>query len=209
MTTIAVLGAGRMGTGLTRLLTEASATVWWASRHPEQVAQQNLPWADAVTLCTYQDTLRADVIIPALWFPDLLAWIADKTESLAGKILVDMTNPFNAAFDDLILDCNTSAAEEVQARLPGTFVVGCFKNTYWSVLETPHIQEPISDVFVTSDHALAKAEVLDAFRSLPFRFLDAGGLRNNRTIERMTVLARELAIRYGHYPRVAYRLWGQ
>lgn len=209
MTTVAVLGTGRMGTALTKILTETSATVWWASRHPEQLAQRNLPWAGPVTLCRYQDALRADIIIPAFWYRDLLAWIADQADALAGKILVDLTNPFNAAFDDLTLDCHTSAAEEIQGQLPDTFVVGCFKNTFWSVMEAPRFQEPISDVFVTSDHAAAKAEVLTVFQPLPFRFLDAGGLRNNRTIERMTVLARELAIRYDHYPRVAYRLWGQ
>jgi 8-hydroxy-5-deazaflavin:NADPH oxidoreductase len=34
-------------------------------------------------------------------------------------------------------------------------------------------------------------------------------LRNNRVIERMTLLSREIAVRYGHYPRVRYRLLGQ
>lgn len=209
MTTVAVLGTGRMGTALTKLLTETSATVWWSSRHPEGVAQRHFSWANPVTFCTYQDALQADVIIPALWYHDLMDWIADKTDPLSGKILVDITNPFNAAFDDLTLECHTSAAEEIQARLPATFVVGCFKNTFWSVLEDPRFEEPISDVFVTSDHAAAKSRVLALFQPLPFRFLDAGGLRNNRIIERMTVLARELAIRYDHYPRVAYRLWGR
>jgi predicted dinucleotide-binding enzyme len=50
--------------------------------------------------------------------------------------------------------------------------------------------------------------VLDLLAPLPFRTLDAGRLANNRTIERMTLLGRELAVRAGHYPRLAWRLLG-
>lgn len=63
------------------------------------------------------------------------------------------------------------------------------------------MHDTTSDVFVTGDDLQAKERVLRTFRPLPFRFLDAGQLRNNRTIERMTVLARELAVRYDHITR--------
>ncbi len=207
MKTIAVIGTGRMGTGLAHLLSKGPEAVLWATRDPHQVVERKLPWVNKVTLCAYKDALQADIIIPALWYSDLMEWIPEMSDALAGKILIDITNPFNTAFDDLLLDCSTSAAEEIQRALPRTFVVGCFKNTFWSVLESSTTQEPVSDVFVTSNDPQPKAQLLQLFQGLPFRFLDAGPLRNNRTIERMTVLARELGIRYGYYPRISYRLW--
>ncbi|UUZ93119.1 hypothetical protein LJK87_49370 [Paenibacillus sp. P25] len=44
--------------------------------------------------------------------------------------------------------------------------------------------------------------------SVPFRVLDGGRLSNNRTIERMTLFEREVALRYGNYPYVSFRMFG-
>jgi hypothetical protein len=44
---------------------------------------------------------------------------------------------------------------------------------------------------------------------MSFRFLDAGRLRNARTIERMTLLSGEFGQRLGYFPRMNYRLLGE
>jgi 8-hydroxy-5-deazaflavin:NADPH oxidoreductase len=44
---------------------------------------------------------------------------------------------------------------------------------------------------------------------MPFRFLDAGRLRNARTVERMTLMSGELGQRLGYFPRMNYRLLGE
>jgi predicted dinucleotide-binding enzyme len=87
-------------------------------------------------------------------------------------------------------------------------VVGAFKNTYWVVFDEPLHDGMPSDVLVTGDDDAAKRTLIDALAPLPFRFLDAGPLTNSRTVERMTLLERELARRQGHHPRVSWRLWG-
>jgi len=86
--------------------------------------------------------------------------------------------------------------------------VGAFKNTYWVVFDAPVWAGIKSDVYVTSDNAEAVRKVMQALAPLPFRIFDAGKLQNNRTIERMTLLERELAIKAGNHPRVSFHLWG-
>jgi hypothetical protein len=55
----------------------------------------------------------------------------------------------------------------------------------------------------------AKRRFLAWAEGMPVRFLDAGRLRNARTVERMTPLSGELGQRLGYFPRMNYRLLGE
>ena len=50
---------------------------------------------------------------------------------MRAKLLIDITNPFNDDYSDFILPWNTSGAEQIQALLPETRIVGAFKNVWW------------------------------------------------------------------------------
>ena len=104
---------------------------------------------------------------------------------------------------------NTSGAEEIQHRFPKTRVVGAFKNVWWEVFDAPQFGDTLSDVFVVSDNAEAKAEFFSLVEGSPFRYIDAGKLSNARTIERMTLLSGELGQRYHYFPRMNYKLLGE
>lgn len=145
----------------------------------------------------------------ALWHQHALEFVSEHQRRLQGKIIVDIANPFTEDFTDFTLPETTSAAEELAEAVPGAAVVGALKNTFWVVFDDPQFPEGESDILVTGDDQHAKERVMSVFSDLPFRALDAGRLRNNRTIERMTLLSREIAIRYDHYPRTTWRLLGQ
>lgn len=155
-----------------------------------------------------EEALNADIIIPTLWFHDLLAWAKVNQDTLKDKIVIDITNPFNESFDDFTIPYDTSSAEELQKVIPQSRVVGAFKNTYWVVFDAPILQGIKSDVFVTGNEEQTRKIVMDLIRPLPFRVLDAGVLKNSRTIERMTLLSSEVARKAGSHPRIAYNLWG-
>jgi hypothetical protein len=167
-----------------------------------------LGWAGVVRPVSMAEALQADIIIHSLWFRDVLPWAKENEAALAGKIVVDIVNPFNADFTDFTLDWGVSAAEELQKALPRSRIVGAFKNTFFQVFDRPLHHGLQSDVYVTSDDEEAKAAVMGLLQPIPFRILDAGGLESNRTIERMTLFERKLALRYGHYPYVSFRLFG-
>src|SRR5262249_46587704 len=120
----------------------------------------------------------------------------------------NISNPFNADYTDFILPWDTSSAEEIQRAFPRARVVGAFKNVWWEVFDAPQFGGLVSDVFVVGDDDQAKRRFLALAEGMPFRFLDAGRLRNARTVERMTLLSGEIGQRLGHFPPMDYRLPG-
>lgn len=206
---VSVIGTGRMGKGLAGVLAPVVADLMWGSRTFSKVKEliEQHEYTNVIPVEASQ-ALEADVIFHSLWFRDLLPWVSEHAEALEGKILVDIANPFTADFQDFTTEWGISAAELLQQAIPGTKVVGAFKNTFFKVLETPVHKEQVSDVYVTSDHEDAKETVMRLLKGIPFRVLDGGALKNNRTIERMTLFERELAIRYGTYPYVSFQLFG-
>ncbi|MDP4086702.1 MAG: reductase [Bacillota bacterium] len=157
---------------------------------------------------SHEIALDAEIIIHSLWFKDVIPWAKQNKGKLANKILIDIVNPFTEDFNDFTLNWGQSAAEELQNVIPDTKVVGAFKNTFFRVFEEPIHNNLKSDVYVTSDNEKAKETVMEFLSSTPFRILDGGKLSNNRTIERLTLFERELAIRYGNYPYVSNHLFG-
>ena len=206
---IAIIGTGRMGKALLKTFYRASPhTILFGSRNTKRAQEAIDQLQLNLQAVPLEEALQADMIIPTLWFRDLLPWLEENKEQLKGKILIDITNPFNDTYDDFITPYDTSSAEEVQKAVPETRVVGAFKNTYWVVFDSPVLQGLKSDLYVTSQDEQALEQVMGVLRPLPFRVLHAGALKNSRTIERMTLLSRELSLKAGNYPRISFNLWG-
>lgn len=206
---IAIIGTGRMGKGLLKTFYPFySNEILFAGRDKERTQDVIAALGLNLQAVSMEEALTADVIIPSLWFNDLIPWAQTHKEVLNGKIVIDISNPFNEQFDDFTTAYDTSAAEELQKVIPESKVVGAFKNTYWVVFDAPVLQGIKSDVFVTSNHDPARSTVMELIKPLPFRVLDAGPLKNTRTIERMTLLSGQMARKAGSHPRIAYNLWG-
>ena len=123
--------------------------------------------------------------------------------------MIDITNPFNATYDDFILPWDTSGAERLQESFPKARIVGAFKNVWWEVFDAPEFDGAPSDVYVVADDEPAKQHFLSLVAGAPFRFVDAGRLANARVVERMTLFSGELGQRYGYFPRMNWRLLGE
>ncbi|MFT3910028.1 MAG: NAD(P)-binding domain-containing protein [Ferruginibacter sp.] len=204
-----VIGTGRMARGIVSVLAKAyPGKIGLFSRDIKKAkALINELQVDAIALNETQQ-FNAAIIIHTLWYKDVLIWIKKYEKELKGKILVDITNPFNENYDDFVIDYNTSSAEEIQKLIPGTIVAGAFKNTYWVVFDQPEFGGIKSDIYVTADKDEERKKIMELLQPIPFRIFDAGKLKNNRTIERMTLLEKELATKAGNHPRVSFHLWG-
>lgn len=208
---IGILGTGRMGVRLAIMLARVGKRVLLGSRDPKRAARivEGLA-VSGVMAGTYEQALRPRIVLPAAFIRDgLFDLLESYRSSLSGKIVIDITNPFNEDYSDFILPWDTSGAEELQKRFPHARVVGAFKNVWWEVFDAPHFGEQVSDVLVVSDDAQAKQIVFDLVAGTPFRYIDAGALRNARTIERLTLLTGELGRRYHYHPRMNWRLLGE
>ena len=79
---------------------------------------------------------------------------------LAGKLLIDISNPFNSDYSDFVTPWDTSGAEELQRRFPQARVVGAFKNVFWEVFDHPQFGETLSDVLDRGDDTVAPTSPL-------------------------------------------------
>jgi len=211
MGSIGILGTGRMGVRLAQMFAQVGHGVILGSRTPQRAEQivRGLGLSN-LRAGAYREAVQAEVIIPAIFLRDgMLDILEPLRHDLNHKVYVDISNPFNDTYTDFILPWDTSGAEHIQHRFPKTRVVGAFKNVWWEVFDAPYFGETPSDVFVVSDDEEAKRIVLDLGKDTPFRYLDAGRLRNARTIERMTLLSGELGLRYGYFPRMNYKFLGE
>lgn len=208
---IGILGTGRMGVRLAAMFARAGRRVLLGSRDRSRaehiVRSLNI---GGLTAGAYDDAVRASSVLPASFVRDgLFDALEPFRAALEGKTLIDITNPFNDDYSDFILPWGTSGAEELQHRFPETHVVGAFKNVWWEVFDAPYFNDEVSDVYVVSDHAAARQSFLELARGTPFRYVDAGALKNARTIERMTLLMGELGRRYNYHPRMNWRMLGE
>jgi 8-hydroxy-5-deazaflavin:NADPH oxidoreductase len=88
--------------------------------------------------------------------------------AISGKIVVDILNPFNDAYDDVILPWDTSAAEDLQKIWPGARIVSSFKWPFWEAFEDHVFEGGPMDVVYTGDDQAAKETVLELFKASPW-----------------------------------------
>lgn len=140
---------------------------------------------------------KTDVLVLATWYAVSTSIAMDLRDALRNKIVIDISNPFNATFDGLITDHGTSAADELQRLLNGSALVKSFNTTFAPTLQNKSFGGTEVDVFLASDHNHAKAEVATLIGSAGLRPIDAGGLANAASLERLALLLVELQGRYG------------
>jgi predicted dinucleotide-binding enzyme len=105
MTTIGILGTGRMALRLATLFADRDHTVTLGSRAPARArALAHAMGRPEIAGGSYADAAALPVVLPAMFLRDgLLDTLEPHRAALAGKLLIDITNPFNDRYDDFIL----------------------------------------------------------------------------------------------------------
>ncbi|MBU6532874.1 NADPH-dependent F420 reductase [Streptomyces sp. NPDC057245] len=174
MTRIAVLGKGRVGSGLATALIRAGHEVSVADRSPGSAA------AAART---------ARIVINATPGEGSLERLAALREELRGRILVDVSNATAHGPDglpDALLHPGSSLAEQLQQALPGTPVVKTLNTMLFTVMTAPDSLAQPPTAFLSGDDPQAKQVVRELLRDLGWRqewITDLGGVESARATE--------------------------
>src|SRR6478672_7534686 len=107
---LGVLGTGRMGSRIAAMFASAGRNVILGSRDSDRSAQivQRLAIPGLRAGC-YSDAVRAPAVLPAIFMRDGLLDLLDRyCQALRGKLLIDISNPFNVAYSDFVTPWDTS-----------------------------------------------------------------------------------------------------
>jgi predicted dinucleotide-binding enzyme len=169
---IAILGKGHVGGALARGLSRVGHLVRSVGRDKE-AAQA------AIT--------EAELVFLALPYIELDRALDDLGAALAEKAIVDVTNPLTKD-RELAIGFTTSAAEELQKKLPRARIVKAFNAVFAQTMETGQAKGRPLALFVAGDDASTKQIVLGLAGDIGFDPIDAGPLRNARLLEPLSFL---------------------
>ena len=176
MAHVSIIGTGNMGQAIGAIAAKGGNSV-------ELFGQ-----ADTATPVT------GDVVVLAVPYPAVADVIAARGASLAGKVVVDITNPLDfSTFDSLTVPADGSAAAEIAAALPNSRVLKAFNTTFAGTLAAGTVGPLPTTVLIAGDDADAKALLAGIVTAGGLRAVDAGSLRRARELEALGFLQLTLA----------------
>ncbi|MCR6670922.1 NADPH-dependent F420 reductase [Devosia ginsengisoli] len=192
MTTIAILGLGNMGKALAKRLAGKTDLVL-ASRDSAAATAFAATLPAGVTVLDQAGAIaKANIVVLALPFDTALETAANP--ALAGKVVIDISNPVKADFSGLAIGHTTSAAEQVQAAAPAAKVVKAFNTIFAGLFDLPAAQTSDVPVFVAGNDEAAVAAVSDIATLAGFAVEKTGGIDAARLLEPLGMLN----IRFGY-----------
>jgi predicted dinucleotide-binding enzyme len=190
MSNVSIIGSGNMAGTIGTLALQGGNAVEIVGRDPAKSAALAASLGDGATAGTWGAAPAGDIVILAVLFDSAVPVVREFGEALAGKIVVDITNPFNATVTGLAVPDGTSVAQLVADVAPAdTHVVKAFNTLFRAVLAAGG---PL-DVFMAGDDAEAKASVSTFITSLGLRPMDAGDLAMAHWLEGAGLLSVGLA----------------
>jgi len=181
--TIAIIGTGKMGAGIARLLVSKGLKVAIGSRDPAKAAKLAAEiGADTEGGGIAAATRLADVVVLAVPYTAAAETIRE-AGGFVGKVLVDISNPITPDYKALTVGHTTSAAEEIQKLAPQAKVVKAYNTIFAELLPAEARKGRSVQVFVAGDDEAAKKVVSDIVTKGDFEAVESGALSNSRYLE--------------------------
>jgi NADPH-dependent F420 reductase len=198
-----------MGGTLGRLWSELGHEVFFGLRDAESVKAQRAfsavgneaGWGTAAEAAQF-----ADIILIAVPWEATQEVIESIASQLAGKVLIDCTNPIKPDLSGLAIGHTTSAAEEIARWAPAARVIKAFNTVGASTLHDAKYGDHSASVFICGDDEPAKKLVAKLAEEIGFEVIDAGPLPMARYLEPLAMLWIQLAIRGKFGSKIAVKL---
>lgn len=166
-----IIGAGNMGRGIAiRLLSgKNSVVIMDRDNAGTQKLTEELRSAAKgnanISAAPMGSPINSEAVILAVYYPSVPTILSQYSNQLAGKIIVDITNPLNATFDDLATPPGSSAAEEIAKQVPASAkVIKAFNTTFAGTLVSGQVAGQSLDVFIAGDDPQAKEHLSEALK---------------------------------------------
>lgn len=211
---IAILGTGVVGISLAKGFVASGHTVTFGTRNPgaerARAALSAVPGATA--LSPLEAAGQADLAVLALpWNAVLETLQALGPKALAGRVLIDATNPldFSSGAPKMALGFSDSAGETVQRLLPEAHVVKAFNIITANHMVNPKLADGVPDMLIAGNDTSAKEAVSKILRDFGWRSpIDMGDITASRLLEPFAMVWIEYGVRNGHWTH-AFSLLGR
>jgi predicted dinucleotide-binding enzyme len=204
---IGIIGAGNVGTGLTkRLVPKGHSVMLSYSRDPAKMAA-TAKGLGAKTGSVAETVAFGDVVVLATPYTASEDALKQAGKPTSGKIIWDCTNPLKPDFSGLLIGTTTSAGEQTAALAPWARVVKAIP-PFAERLHADHLEiageKP--GVFVCGDDPDARRVIARLVSDIGAEPVDTGGLALSRYIEPANMLLVALAYGNGFGTGIALQL---
>jgi hypothetical protein len=179
MSSISIIGLGTMARTIGARALAGGNSVQLIGRDAAKATLLAAALGGNATTGAVGETPAGDIVILAVPYASAAPIVSQYGDALTGKILVDITNPFDqTTFTDLAAPRDGSAAQQIAEAAPtGAHVVKAFNTLFSGALAAGQVEGRPVDVFIAGDDAEAKASVSSFIESLGLRPLDTGDLK--------------------------------
>ncbi len=176
MAHVTIIGTGNMGQAIASVVARGGST------------------AEMIGHSGSGTPVTGEIVILAVPYPAVTDVLATRGAQLAGKVVVDITNPLDfQTFDSLTVPADSSAAAQIAAALPRSSVVKAFNTTLAATLVSGSTGDLPTTVLIAGDDPAAKALLAGVVTAGGLRAIDAGSLRRARELEALAFLQITLA----------------
>jgi len=197
---ISIIGDGNVGGTLGKRFADAGHQVTLGVRNPDGKSG-----SEGIVYHTVAEAMKINQIVflctPWMVTSDLL----EDAENLAGKIIVDCTNPIAPGFH-LAKGHTTSGVESLAAVVPSAILVKAFNSTGFENMQDPGYPDGKAMMLTCSDNAEAGQQIAELASDIGFNGVYTGPLYHARFIEPMAMLWIDMAIKQKRGRNFAFAL---
>jgi NADPH-dependent F420 reductase len=176
MAHVSIIGTGNMGQAIAGVATKGGHTV------------------ELIDHGAADQPVTGEVVVLAVPYPAVADVLARRGDQLAGKVVVDITNPLDfQTFDALVVPADGSATAEIAAGLPQSRVLKAFNTNFAGTLTPGTVGSLPTTVLIAGDDAEAKSLLGGIVTDSGLRAIDAGSLQRARELEAIGFLQITLA----------------
>ena len=192
---VGILGTGEVARALGSGLVDLGYEVRFGTRDPlaDKAKALVAKVGPKATIGTFADAAQFGeiVVLATLWKGTENAIRLAGQDHLAGKVVLDTTNPLD--FDKgvpptLVVGHTDSAGEQVQRWLPKARVVKAFNIVGNAHMVHPRFPGGPPDMFICGNDAAAKQTVLDICTAFEYPASDLGGIEMSRYLEPLAMV---------------------
>ncbi len=183
---IAIIGTGRMALALGGALLAAGHFVAFGSRRPEDRKDFHEEVGTESRLYGIQAAIDAgEIVVIAIPYNTVAATARKFADSLTGKVIIDITNPFASQPND-----GSSGAQVTATAIgDGAHVVAAFKTNFsGTIIEPVDSSGEPREVHYAGDDEGAKSVVAELIRGIGFKPVDYGSLAQAVVLDHMVPL---------------------